>query len=715
MVSETALPARIERLSELAHNMWWSWHHASRAVFRSLDYPLWSLSGHNPARMLHEIDPVRLRLAARDSEFLQVYDTAIAELDRDLLGNSLWFHQAHAEHRRDVIAYFSAEFAIHNSLPIYAGGLGILAGDLLKEASDLGLPMVGVGLMYPQGYFQQHIGPDGWQQEVYRELDFRSAPISPVRMSPDVACAPLTSVRLGERNVQLGAYLVRVGRVELYLVCTDVEGNSPEDRQLTSRLYTAEQSRRIQQEIILGVGGTRILKAIGLEPTVWHANEGHTAFMMLERIRRERERGRSADEALESVRASTVFTTHTPVPAGHDVFPFELMDQYFSGYWPLPGADRERTLQLGQVDGADQFNMTTFALRTSARSNAVSMKHMHVTQRMWQGLWPDTPEESVPISHVTNGVHPPTWLSAELAELYCRHLGHDWAERHDDAALWQKLNEISDEELWAARRKQKQRLITAMALRGQECWASGRCTPQQALAMGALFEPGALTIGFVRRFTEYKRPALLFRDVERLKRLVRDPWSPVQIVFAGKSHPADEASKRLLQQVYRMCLDREFRGRVAFVEDYDMHMSRLLTRGVDVWLNTPRRPREASGTSGMKAAMNGVLHLSVPDGWWPEGYDGTNGWVIGDETVPASHDEEDAQDAASLYSILENEVIPLYYDRDRNGIPHGWLKRVRDSIRTITPRFSSRRMVKDYVETMYVPVLERDHGSQSAH
>ncbi|MCK9356184.1 MAG: alpha-glucan family phosphorylase [Dehalococcoidia bacterium] len=713
MVSETALPARIERLSELAHNMWWSWHHASRTVFRSLDYPLWSLTGHNPAKMLHQIDPIRLRLAARDPEFLEVYDKAIAELDKDLLGNSNWFQQSHPEHRRDVIAYFSAEFAIHNSLPIYAGGLGILAGDLLKEASDLGLPMVGVGLMYPQGYFQQHIGPDGWQQEVYRELDFRSAPISPVRMSPDATCAPLTSVRLGSRSVQLGAYLVRVGRVELYLVCTDVDGNSPEDRQLTSRLYTAEQSRRIQQEIVLGIGGTRILKAIGIEPTVWHANEGHTAFMMMERIRGERERGRSPEDALDAVRARTVFTTHTPVPAGHDVFSFDLMDEHFSGYWDLPGADRSRMLELGRTDGSAQFNMTTFALRTSARSNAVSKKHMQVTQRMWQGLWPDTPEDLVPISHVTNGVHPPTWLSAELAELYCSHLGHDWAERHDDIALWDGIDKISDDALWQARRKQKQRLITAMALRGQECWASGRCSPQQALAMGSLFEPTALTIGFVRRFTEYKRPTLLFRDIERLKRIVRDPWCPVQIVFAGKSHPADEASKQLLQQVYRMCLDREFRGRVAFVEDYDMHMSRLLTRGVDVWLNTPRRPREASGTSGMKACMNGVIHLSVPDGWWPEGYDGTNGWVIGDETLSASHEEEDSRDADALYSILENEVIPLFYDRDRNGIPHGWLKKVRSSIKSITPRFSSRRMVKDYVGTMYIPVLEQGYGPQA--
>ncbi len=707
MASETALPIRIERLSELAHNMWWSWHRSSRAVFTSLDYPLWSLSGHNPVKILQDIPPARLRQAAQDSAFLGLYDRAIAELDNDVMRNDHWFARAHPDHKNRTIAYFSAEFALHNSLPIYAGGLGILAGDLLKEASDLGLPLVGVGLMYPQGYFQQQIGPDGWQQEVYRQVDFRTTPLLPVRALPEGDCSPLTSINLGDREIYLGAYLARVGRVELYLVCTDVDGNSPEDRELTSRLYTAERQRRLQQEMVLGIGGVKILEALDIKPQIWHGNEGHTAFMMMERIRRETEQGRTFEDALETVRASTVFTTHTPVPAGHDVFTFESMDESLQGYWQLPGCERQAVMALGQQDDSTpQFNMTAFALRTSAKSNAVSRTHKMVTQKMWHTVWPECAEEDVPITHITNGVHVPTWLAAEIAELYDRHLGKDWPAHSDEPSTYEKIRNIPDRELWAARRELKQKLITAMTLRAQDCWASGRCYGQQALAMGALFEPSSLTIGFVRRFTEYKRPTLLFQDIERLKRIVKDHWSPVQIVFAGKSHPADEASKRLLQDAYRASLDHDFFGRIAFVEDYDMHIARLLVRGVDVWLNTPRRPREASGTSGMKACMNGVLHLSVPDGWWPEGYNGTNGWMISDESLSWNYEQEDERDSVALYELLEREIIPLYYERDRNGVPHRWLEPVRSAMTSISPQFSARRMMKEYVEEMYLPLLE---------
>ncbi len=709
MASETALPTRIERLSELAHNMWWSWHRSSRAVFTSLDYPLWSLTGHNPVKILQDIPPARLRQAAQDPAFLELYDRAIGELDNDVVRDDHWFSRAYPEHKDRTIAYFSAEFALHNSLPIYAGGLGILAGDLLKEASDLGLPLVGVGLMYPQGYFQQQIDADGWQREVYRQLDFRATPLLPVRSLAGGRCSPLVSICLGERTLYLGAYLVRVGRVELYLVCTDVDGNSPEDRDLTSRLYTAERERRLQQEMVLGIGGVKILQALDIKPHVWHGNEGHTAFMMLERIRREVDQGRTFEEALETVRASTVFTTHTPVPAGHDVFPFELMDEHMCGYWRQPGADRQAILALGQQDpSSTQFNMTAFALRTASRNTAVSRIHMGVTRNMWHSLWPEASEEDVPISHVTNGVHLPTWIAAEIAELYDRHLGKDWMARCDDPATYEKIGNIPDRELWAARRDVKQRLITAMTLRAQDCWASGRCNGQQALAMGALLEPTALTIGFVRRFTEYKRPTLLFHDIERLKRIVKDPWNPVQIVFAGKSHPVDEASKRLLQDTFRASLDHDFYGRIAFVEDYDMHIARLLVRGVDVWLNTPRRTREASGTSGMKACMNGVLHLSVPDGWWPEGYNGTNGWTISDESLSWNPHQEDERDSAALYELLENEVIPLFYQRDRNGVPYRWLERVRSAMKSVSPQFSARRMMKQYVEQMYIPPLEKE-------
>jgi len=709
MARETALPIRIERLSELAHNMWWSWHSSSRAVFRSLDYALWSISGHNPTTMLAEIDLQRLHHAAADPAFLRLYDTAIAEMDADIQQNAHWYHREHYRIEEHRIAYFSAEFAIHNSLPIYAGGLGILAGDILKEASDLAVPLLGVGLMYPHGYFQQQISAEGWQQELYRVIDFERTALAPVRPAADGRSAPIASVSVGGRDVQVGAFLVRVGRVELYLVTTDVEGNSPEDRNLTSRLYSSEQGRRIQQEIVLGIGGVRVLNALGVNPTFWHANEGHTAFMMLERLRTEIEHGVAFQDALEDIRRHTAFTTHTPVPAGHDVFSFNLMDEQMSGFWSAPGVDRASFIELGRpAQGRDEFNMTVLALRTSEARNAVSAIHGRVSRNMWHSLWPDKHLDDVPIFNVTNGVHVPTWLAAEIAELYDQYMAPDWRERHDDPVIWERIDRIPDEELWRVRRRLKHRLITAMTLRSQQCWANGRCTANQAIAMGGLFERDALTIGFVRRFTEYKRPALLFYDVERLKRLLWNNWRPVQFVFAGKSHPADDASKRLLQKTFQTALDHDFHGRIAFVEDYDMHMARLLTRGVDVWLNTPRRPREASGTSGMKASMNGALHLSVPDGWWPEAYNGTNGWIIGDDTVPDSPAEEDARDSAALYHILESDVVPRFYDRDINGVPHAWLEYVKEAMRTVTPLFSARRMVREYVDTMYAPILERE-------
>ena len=707
MVQTNALPARIERLSELAHNMWWSWHASSRAVFRSLDYASWSLSDHNPAKMLLEADPVRLQFASREPAFLELYDTAIRELDNDILSNGLWYHTSLPEYSRETFAYFSAEFAIHNSLPIYAGGLGILAGDLLKEASDLGLPLIGVGLMYPHGYFRQHIDASGWQQEIYQELDFRDTAIAPVRPGPDGTCTAITTMPLEDRTVRLGAYLVRVGSVELYLVCTDVEGNSPEDRQLNSRLYMADPKRRLQQELALGIGGVRILEALGISPTIWHGNEGHTAFMMMERVRRLREAGAGHDEAVQKVKRNTIFTTHTPVPAGHDVFSIAMMDTQMSSYWIEPGAERDSLLALGRVaHHGDGFNMTAAAMRTSERCNGVSELHGEVARSMWQpSLWPDKGVSEVPIAHITNGVHVPTWLANEFVELFDSYLDRGWLKNHDDPDVWAGVDKIPDDELWQVHRRLKHRLITAMTLRAQECWATGRCNAQQAIAMGALFEPEALTVAFVRRFTEYKRPTLLFHDIERLKSIIQDPFRPVQIVFAGKSHPADEASKRLLQEVYQKSFERDFSGRIAFVEDYDMHMSRLLTRGVDVWLNTPRRPREASGTSGMKAAMNGVLHLSVPDGWWPEAYNGLNGWVVADDSPSASNSEEDARDAASIYSLLEDEIVPLFNDRDWAGVPHAWVAMIRNAIRTVAPRFSARRMVKQYIDDMYVPAI----------
>ena len=707
MAQRPRLPERIEKLSELANNMWWAWNRRARDLFRALDYPLWQTTGHNPVRQLHEMSPDRLHEASNDPVFLTLYDAVISEFDRYMMAKHTWFGENYASQISGPVAYFSMEFALHNSLPIYAGGLGVLAGDLCKEASDIGLPLVGVGFMYPQGYFHQRISATGWQEEVYRQLNFHEAPISPV-VSHD-GKRPLVEVKLDDSTLHIAVWQVRVGRVNIYLLDTDIDENAPEDRQLSARLYTADRSIRIRQEIVLGVGGVRVLRALGIKPTVWHANEGHTVFMMLERVREEIDKGVSFAEAIQRVRAATIFTTHTPVPAGHDVFTAPLVAKYLSDCQRAIGCSSETLLELGQQSNVNDqtFNMTAFGLRMAAYSNAVSEIHGAVSRKMWHVLWPDVPEDKVPITHVTNGVHVPSWVAPELNRLYERYVGGDkngdLSEHQDDSELWQRAQEIPDEELWEVHLQLKRKLMDTIMERAQKRWAEGEAAAHQVLAMGALLRPEVLTIGFVRRFAEYKRPSLIFRDVERLKRLVKDPWRPIQIVFAGKSHPADFPSKHILQQVYGLASDREFQGRIAFVEDYDMHMARYLVHGVDVWLNCPRRRQEASGTSGMKAALNGVIHMSVSDGWWHEGYKGLNGWRIGEEYDPASLEEEDNRDAAAIYELLEKEVIPLYYDQDRAGVPHGWIAKIKESIKTIIPRFCAQRMLKEYIEQMYVP------------
>lgn len=710
MYCQSKLPERLNRLDELAHNLWWSWHPRARELFRALDYPLWRLGGHNPVKQVRELSPSKLEAAARDPAFLALYDSTIAALDADISAKDTWFATAHPGALSGPVAYFSMEFAIHNSLPLYAGGLGILAGDVCKEASDLGLPFVGVGFMYPQGYFHQHISTDGWQEEIYRQLNFEEAPIKPVKLgSQDTPCGSMIKIELGGRPLHLGLWEVKLGRVSIYLLCCNVAENPPEDKRLCERLYVADQEQRIQQEIVLGVGGVRALRALGINPSVWHANEGHSAFMMLERVREEVEKGKGFAEALEAVRATTIFTTHTPVPAGHDVFPVRLVEKYLHGYWEAMGISRDTFLKLGQWGGASEesFNMTVFAMRMADHRNAVSQLHGRTARRMWSGLWPGTKEEDVPISHITNGIHVLTWVAPEISRLYERYLGEDISQRYDDPKLKELVLTIPDDELWAVRLTLKRKLVGAMVERARQCCLERECSARQVIAMGALLDPDALTIGFVRRFTEYKRPALVFYDLERLKRIITDRWRPVQIIFAGKSHPADFPSKQILHQVYILATDREFQGRIAFVEDYDMHMARYLVQGVDVWLNTPRRLQEACGTSGMKAAANGVLHLSVRDGWWFEGYNGANGWAIGDDRNTCGPGEEDRADAESLYRLLEEEIVPLYYRRDRAGIPRDWLRKVKESIGSIVPYFCTRRMLKEYTEKIYIPAAEK--------
>ncbi len=702
-MDDVTIPERIYRLPELARNLWWVWHPVGRNVFRRLDYPLWRLSSHNPVRQLAAIPQEVYDKAAREPEFLAMYDNAVAAFDEDMTPGHKWFALNYGDALEGPVAYFSMEFALHNSLPIYAGGLGVLAGDLCKEAADLGVPMIAVGFMYPQGYFRQRISSEGWQEEEYRKLDFSRAPITQIFAEDGNPC--LTEVVLKNRTLHIGAWLVRLGTVQLYLLDTGLTENSPEDRELSNRLYTADREHRLQQEILLGIGGVRVLRSLGIHPSVWHANEGHTSFMMLERVTEYIKNGIAFSEALDRVRKRTIFTTHTPVPAGHDVFDISLMTGYFQHYWPVLSLDRETFLDLGRANPRDSFNMTVLSLKTSDQCNAVSELHGEVTRRMWNDLWPSLPASRVPIISITNGVHVPTWIAPEMRDLYNKYLGEDWLEYQDDPATWEHVHDIPALELWRTHQQLKRKMFHIILERAQQRWANAEATPQQILAMGSLLDHDALTIGFVRRFAEYKRPALIFHDVERLARMVSSDLRPVQFIFAGKSHPADTPSKILLQQVHTIARDRNFQGRIAFLEDYDIRLARYLVQGIDVWLNVPRRPREASGTSGMKACLNGVLHLSVPDGWWYEAYNGRNGWAIGDATHKLTAEQEDADDAGTLYDLLENQVIPLFYDRDRKDLPLGWTDMMKRSIETNAPVYSARRMVKQYCELMYLPSL----------
>jgi len=699
------LPPRLHRLHELALDLWWSWDDRARSAFRQLDYSLWRATAHNPVQMLQRISPERLSEAAADANFLKAYDEAIFGLDQARTVAHPWWRDKQSMLGNGSIAYFSAEFALHQSLPIYAGGLGVLAGDHCKEAADLGLPFVGIGFMYPQGYFRQRMTDDGWQQERYERISWTDAPIE-AAITPDGRPC-VTAVPLGERTVLTAVWRVRLGRVRLFLLDTDLPENAPWDRELSARLYGGGSETRIQQEIILGIGGVRALRALGIQPTVWHLNEGHAAFVALQRIREMIEQGRSFDDALEEVRRSTVFTTHTPVPAGHDAFPFHLVEKHLAGTWGDIGQHRKSFLSLGEYDNGSgsQFNMTALALRTAAFVNGVSALHGEVTRSMWRPMWPDTPADQIPVRSITNGVHVPTWMAGAVFALLDHHFGPGWLDHVDEAELWERLNDIPDSEIWQMRQSLRNDLFSFIRGRMRSRFLQEQVGQSRIVSAGAMLDPDALTLGYARRFTAYKRPEMIFHDADRLARILNAIDRPVQIVFAGKAHPADEPAKHNLQRVFKHALDPKFGGRLAFIDDYDMHVAHYLVHGCDVWLNNPRKPLEASGTSGMKASLNGVPHLSIGDGWWAEGFNGRNGWLIDGHTNPDDHAATDAADANALYDLLENEVVPAFYDRDRGGrgLPRRWIAIVREAMRSNVPRFSTRRMVKQYVTEMYGP------------
>ncbi|MFD3165767.1 alpha-glucan family phosphorylase [Herpetosiphon sp. NSE202] len=700
------LPQRINRLYELAYNLWWSWQPEAQALYQTIDATLWERTGHNPVKFLREVSLASLEQKALDSNYLAQYDRVTIKFDHYMRDDRTWFARTHPEHKDHTIAYFSAEFGIHESLPIYSGGLGILSGDHCKEASDIGLPFVGVGFLYPQGYFRQFINSEGTQEALYERLNFAELPALVVRNSDGSELR--VSVDLPGRTVFVKVWRFQVGRITLLLMDTDVDENRPEDRELSARLYGGDQWLRVAQEIILGIAGVRVLRALNINPTVWHMNEGHSAFLGLELLRERVQRGENLEHAITEVRKRSVFTTHTPVPAGNDAFPLDLIDQFFHNYWPQLGIDRDTfmNIALQQQSWGPTFSMTVLALRLSEYHNGVSELHGAVARQMWQFLYPGKSVDEVPIGHVTNGVHSDTWLAPAMANMYDSVLGAGWREVMDEPTTWDRITNMPDEVLWGVHSGLKHDL--ARFIRERAWQRQRRLGYHRDDAISGDVNPNALLIGFARRFATYKRATLIFRDLDRIKRILNNPERPVQIIFAGKSHPADEPGKSFIRAVYNMARDPELRGKIFFIEEYDINVGRHLVQSVDVWLNNPRRPLEASGTSGEKAGMNGVPNLSVLDGWWREAYNGKNGWAIGREAGYDDLEQQDIDDAESLYSLLENEVVPAFYERDANGLPHKWIATMKESIRTVAPEFSFRRMLKDYVAQYYVPGMQAE-------
>jgi starch phosphorylase len=704
------LPDRIGGLRPLSENLWWSWQPLAADLYRDLDPFLFASVEENPVLLLRDVALERLRHFAADPAYLDRYDRVMAKfaalLDTD--PHATWVGQHQPELIERPVAYFSAEFGVHPTLPIYSGGLGVLAGDHAKAASDLGLPLVGISLLYRQGYLRQRLGHDGWQLDITPTLEPGAEPTSLVRGDDG---EPLCiEIALDDPNtpIRIQIWRVQVGRVALYLLDTDVEGNPQWTRTVSSRLYGGDQEHRLRQEKILGIGGVRALRAMGMDPVYWHGNEGHAGFHLLERVREWVDDGLEYDAAAQRVIASSVFTSHTPVPAGHDVFPPYLMDRYFSFYWPHLGLSREEFLRLGHHDASgDGFNMTALSMRLSGYRNGVSARHGEITRSMWHDIWPDIEPPLTPITSITNGVHLPTWISPPMQALLARYLPADWERHMQDEDVWAPVLDIPDAEFWAVREQNNQDLLAYLHEYSRRRWASREIDPRQVVAGGPFLQISPLTIGFARRFATYKRATLIFSDPDRLARILTNPERPVQLVFAGKAHPADDGGKRFIQEIFWRSLDPLFEGRIAFAEDYDMLLASRLCGGVDVWLNNPRAPLEASGTSGMKAAANGALNLSILDGWWIEGFQASHdaGWGI-EPSAELLDDKADKDDAEAIYAALEQEVVPLFYDRDDADLPREWIRRSKEAICTLAPRFSSQRMVIEYINRLYVPAWE---------
>ncbi len=712
------LPAELQGLHDLAYNLWWCWNHDAISLFRRIDEKKFDQAEHSPVKLLATVGQERLEQLKDDEGFMAQLQRVL-EAQKRYLAATTWFHETFIKKTDDPaqalnryrIAYFSAEFGLHDSVPIYSGGLGLLAGDHLKSASDLGLPLIGVGLMYREGYFRQYLNVDGWQQERYPENDFFNLPL--ISATKDDGTPLLISVPLPGREVWMRVWLLNVGRIPLYLLDTNIPLNNTDDRQITSRLYGGDHDMRIRQEMVLGIGGIRALRALGKIPAVCHMNEGHSAFCGLERIRvMMDEHSLDFAAAREAVMAGTCFTTHTPVPAGNDVFAPQLIQHYFAGYLPQLKIDWNEFLGLGRQNPRDlnePFCMTVLAIRLSNISNGVSALHGKVSRNMWKSIWPSLPESEVPITSITNGVHTLSWMAADFAQLYDRYLGAQWEQKPTDHTIWKKVDNIPNAELWRTHERRRERLVVFARKRLHVQLERRGATPSEIAKADEILDPEALTIGFARRFATYKRGTLIFRNLERLAAILNHKERPVQIIFAGKAHPRDHGGKELIAEIVHVCRRPEFRRRMVFIEDYDINVARNLVQGVDIWLNNPRRPLEASGTSGMKVCINGGLNLSILDGWWCEGYSGDNGWAIGagEEYSDADRTYQDDIESRTIYDLWEQEIVPMFYNRSSDGLPRGWINYMKHSIMTCCPVFNTNRMVEQYTRSCYAPSANR--------
>ena len=700
------LPKRIGRITEMANNLWWSWNTEFLRLFKKIDKDLWEKCDKNPVKFLKSVDQEKLEDASKDLSFVREYDKIVENFDNYMNSRDTWFSRKYPDNRNDLIAYFSAEYGLDQTIAIYSGGLGILSGDHLKSASDLGIPLVAVGLLYKNGYFHQVIDAYGNQRPEYKDIDLYDLPITPVK---DIDGNDLIIyIKFPKRRIYLKTWEVNVGRVKLYLLDSDIDINNIEDRDTTARLYGGDQEMRIRQEIILGMGGVNVLKRLGLRPTVYHMNEGHSAFLNLEIIKNIiKEKQVSFEVAKDIASSKTVFTTHTPVPAGNDIFPLGLVEKYFKDFWPRLGLTREEFLKLGMkpCEGLEPgFNMGILALKIAGKKNGVSKLHGEVSRELFSEVWPHIPAKESPITYVTNGIHTCTWLAPRLKELYNKYLMPYWQDNIHDDSTWERIKAIPDDKLWKVHTDRKIKLLALVKENVTNRLRREGVGYDEINEIVSKLNPDALTIGFARRFATYKRATLIFKDIERITQILNDENRPVQLIFAGKAHPADKEGQDLVRYIHEISMKPQFKGKIFLLENYSIEISRYLVSGVDVWLNNPRRPMEASGTSGQKASVNGVVNFSVLDGWWAEGYNQRNGWTIGTNAEYSSYEEQDKADSESMYYTLENKIIPTYYDRDRNGISKRWMEIMKESIISTGGKYSTARMLVDYTEQLYMPL-----------